>query len=131
MSNSLIQKNRLKAIVVDDEEDSCESICQSLEISGVNVIGKGFDGEQAYQLYKTLIPDVVILDMNMPNYDGAYALEKIKQDFPEAKIIVVTAFTDYTFEKEKADAVILKPYDLEPFIETIEKVASLKAPLVK
>ncbi len=82
-------------------------------------------------MYKTLIPDVVILDMNMPNYDGAYALEKIKQDFPEAKVIVVTAFTDYKFEKAKADAIIYKPYDLEPFIETIEKIVPLKAPLVK
>jgi len=88
MSNSPTLKNRIRAIVVDDDEDSSDSICQSLEVSGVNVVGKGFDGEQAYQLYKTLIPDVVILDMNMPNYDGAYALEKIKQDFPEAKIIV-------------------------------------------
>ena len=131
MSNPSSSKNRIKAIVVDDEEDSSDSICQALEISGVNVIGKGFDGEQAYQLYKTLLPDVVILDMNMPNYDGAYALEKIKQDFPEAKVIVLTAFTDYKFENAKADEIIFKPYDLEPFIETIEKIASLKAPLVK
>jgi DNA-binding NarL/FixJ family response regulator len=131
MSNSPISKNRLKAIVVDDDEDSSDAICQALEISGVNVIGKGFDGEQAYQLYKTLLPEIVILDMQMPNYDGAYALEKIKQDFPEAKVIVVTAFTDYKFEKAKADAIIYKPYDLEPFIDTIEKIASLKAPLAK
>lgn len=131
MSNSPTLKNRIRAIVVDDDEDSSDSICQSLEISGVNVVGKGFDGEQAYQLYKTLLPDVVILDMNMPNYDGAYALEKIKQDFPEAKIIVVSAFTDYKFEKAKADAIINKPYDLELFIETLEKTVSLEAPLVK
>jgi len=131
MSQSTTSKTRLKVIVVDDEEDSSESICQALEISGVNVIGKGYDGEQAYQLYKALLPDLVLLDMNMPNYDGAYALEKIKQDFPQAKIIVVTAFTDYDFDTAKADGVIIKPYDLEPFIETIKKTVLLKAPLVK
>jgi CheY-like chemotaxis protein len=60
--------------------------------------------------------------MNMPNYDGGYALEKITQDFPEAKIIVVTAFTDYKFDKTKAVAVFTKPYDFEPFIDTIKKV---------
>src|SRR3990172_1762507 len=76
-----VNKERIKAIVIDDDEDSSDSICQALEISGINVIGKGFDGEQAYQLYKTLTPDIVIMDMNMPNYDGAYALEKIKQDY--------------------------------------------------
>lgn len=116
-------RERIRAIVIDDDEDSSDSICQALEISGINVIGKGFDGEQAYQLYKTLLPDVVILDMQMPNYDGAYALEKIKQNYPTAKIIVVTGFTDYTFEKEHADAIFTKPYDLEPFIEMVNKIA--------
>lgn len=125
------QSERIRAIVIDDDEDSSDSICQALEISGINVIGKGFDGEQAYQLYKTLLPDVVILDMQMPNYDGAYALEKIKQDYPNAKIIVVTGFTDYTFEKEHADAIFTKPYDLEPFIEMVNKIASDIPTIVK
>lgn len=120
---------RITAIVIDDDEDSSDSICQALEISEINVIGKGFDGEQAYQLYKTLTPDIVILDMNMPNYDGAYALEKIKQDYSDAKIIVVTGYTDYKFEKEQADAIFTKPYDLEPFIDTINKIA-LDAPKI-
>ena len=126
-----VNKERIKAIVIDDDEDSSDSICQSLEISGINVIAKGYDGEQAYQLYKTLTPDIVILDMNMPNYDGAYALEKIKQDYPDAKIVVVTAFTDYEFEKEQADAIIIKPYDLEPFIDTINKIALAPTQIVK
>ena len=114
----------IKAIAIDDDDDSLESICQTLEIGGIDVIGKGSDGEQAYQLYKKLIPDIVIFDMNMPNYDGGYALEKIKQDYPDAKIIVVTAFTDYTFEKAKATAILTKPYDFEPFLDTIRKVAN-------
>ena len=126
-----VNKERIKAIVIDDDEDSSDSICQALEISGINVIGKGFDGEQAYQLYKTLTPDIVIMDMNMPNYDGAYALEKIKQDYPDAKIVVVTGFTNYTFEKEKADAIFTKPYDLEPFIDTVNKIALATTAIVK
>ena len=126
MTNPQDGPERIKAIVVDDDEDSQYSICQTLEIGGIDVIGKGFDGEEAYQLYKKLSPDVVILDMNMPNYDGGYALEKITQDYPDAKIIVVTAFTDYKFEKAKATAIFTKPYDFEPFLETIKKVATSK-----
>lgn len=123
----------ISAIVVDDDEDSLDSICQTLEIGGIDIIGKGSDGEQAYQLYKSLNPDIVILDMNMPNYDGGYALEKITQDFPDAKIIVVTAFTDYKFEKVKATAVFTKPYDFEPFLDTIKKIAKKKvtSPITK
>jgi len=123
MSSSENNPQEIKAVVVDDEEDTLDSICQTLEIGGINVVGKGYDGEEAYQLYKTLTPDIIILDMNMPNYDGGYALEKITQDYPDAKIIVVTAFTDYTFEKVKASAIITKPYDFEPFLDTVKKVA--------
>ena len=124
---------QIRAIVVDDDEDSLDSICQTLEIGGIDIIGKGYDGEQAYQLYKTLLPDIVILDMNMPNYDGGYALEKITQDYPDAKIIVVTAFTDYKFEKAKATAIFTKPYDFEPFLDTIKQVTKVKpaSPIIK
>ncbi|HSG74386.1 MAG TPA: response regulator transcription factor [Nitrosopumilaceae archaeon] len=127
------KQEQIKTIVVDDDEDSQDSICQTLEIGGIDVIGKGSDGEQAYQLYKKLHPDIVILDMNMPNYDGGYALEKITQDYPDAKVIVVTAFTDYTFEKAKASAIVTKPYDFEPFLDTIKKVAAGKpiTPVIK
>jgi DNA-binding NarL/FixJ family response regulator len=128
MSKSEDELGPITAIVVDDDEDSLDSICQTLEIGGIDIIGKGSDGEQAYQLYKTLTPDIVILDMNMPNYDGGYALEKITQDFPDAKIIVVTAFTDYKFEKAKATAIFTKPYDFEPFLDAIKKMVKKKVP---
>jgi len=133
VSSSENNPQEIKAVVVDDEEDTLDSICQTLEIGGINVVGKGYDGEQAYQLYKTLSPDIIILDMNMPNYDGGYALEKIKQDYPDAKIIVVTAFTDYTFERVKAAAIITKPYDFEPFLDTIKKVVrgEITSPIIK
>lgn len=133
MSSSENNPQEITAVVVDDEEDTLDSICQTLEIGGITVVGKGYDGEQAYQLYKTLTPDVIILDMNMPNYDGGYALEKITQDYPNAKIIVVTAFTDYTFEKVKAAAIITKPYDFEPFLDTVKKVArgEITSPIIK
>lgn len=130
---SVSENEQINAVVVDDDEDSLESICQALEIGGIDVVGKGSDGEEAYQLYQSLLPDVLILDMNMPNYDGGYALEKITQNHPDAKIIVVTAFTDYQFEKAKATAVITKPYDLEPFLDTIKKVAKgrLQSSIIK
>ncbi len=133
MSSSENNPQEIKAVVVDDEEDTLDSICQTLEIGGITVVGKGYDGEEAYQLYKTLTPDIIILDMNMPNYDGGYALEKITQDYPDAKIIVVTGFTDYTFEKVKAAAVITKPYDFEPFLDTVKKVAmgKITSPIIK
>ena len=57
---------------------------------------------------------------------GVFLNEKITQDYPDAKIIVVTAFVDHDFDKAKASAIFTKPYDFEPFLETIKKVAKGK-----
>ena len=114
----------VKAIVVDDEEDSADSIAQSLEIGGIDVLAKGHDGEQAFQLYKKLKPDVILLDMKMPNFDGGYAIEKIKVEDPNAKIIVVTAFTDYDFDKNEVSAIFYKPYEFEELLDAIKELTA-------
>ncbi len=65
-------------IVVDDDEDCRDTLQETLEISGIEVVGTGADGDEAFQLYEKFLPDVVMLDLNMPIYDGTYAIEKIK-----------------------------------------------------
>lgn len=114
----------VRVLVVDDEEDMVDSITQGLEIEGIDVVGKGYDGEQAFQLYEQLKPDVVLLDMMMPNYDGAYAVEKITIKYPDAKIIVVTAFMDYVFPVNKVVAIFSKPYNLDELVKKIKSTAS-------
>ena len=71
--------------------------------------------------------DLILLDVMMPEYDGFYALENIKQINPEAKVIMVTA--DLTADTEKklkslnASAVIYKPYEIDSVIDTIHDVS--------
>ena len=94
-------KNGVKistAIVVDDDYDVVDAFSEYLEIKGIRVLGKGYNGKEAVDLYKKLKPDVVFLDVIMPDYTGFYALEKIKQINPDAKVIMVTA--DLTEETE-------------------------------
>lgn len=113
-------------IVVDDDRDTVEVFCEYLSIKDIKVLGRGYDGRTAVQLFKELKPDVVLLDVMMPDYDGFYGLEQIRKHDPKAKVIMVTADLTSDTEKKlielKASAMIYKPYEIDSVIETIEKV---------
>ena len=113
-------------IVVDDDRDTVEVFCEYLAIKDIKVLGRGYDGRTAVDLYKEHKPDVVLLDVMMPDYDGFYGLERIRKIDPDAKIIMVTADLTSDTEKKlvdlKASAMIYKPYEIDSVIETIEKV---------
>ncbi len=113
-------------VVVDDDRDTVEVFCEYLAIKDIKVLGRGYDGRTAVELYKKHNPDVVLLDVMMPDYDGFYGLEKIRKIDPDAKIIMVTADLTSDTEKKlidlKASAMIYKPYEIDSVIETIEKV---------
>ncbi len=113
-------------IVVDDDRDTVEVFCEYLAIKDIKVLGRGYDGQTAVELYKKHKPDVVLLDVMMPDYDGFYGLEKNRKIDPDAKIIMVTADLTSDTEKKlvdlKASAMIYKPYEIDSGIETIEKV---------
>lgn len=114
-------------IVVDDDKDTVEVFCEYLDIKGISVLGKGYDGKTAVELYKEHKPDIVLLDVMMPDYDGFYGLEQIRKFDPKAKVIMVTADLTSDTEKKlvelKASAMIYKPYEIDSVIETIEKVS--------
>lgn len=114
----------IKVLVVDDDNDVVSSLTTILEQKGIKVIAVGYDGEEASQLFFLHKPDVVLLDLNMPNYDGHYAIEKIKQKDPNAKIIAISAYLDKSFESNKVSAVFSKPYDVDELVEAIKKIAS-------
>ena len=117
----------ISVIVVDDDRDTVEVFCEYLAIKDIKVLGRGYDGKSAVELYKQHKPDVVLLDVMMPDYDGFYGLENIRKYDPAAKVIMVTA--DLTSDTEKklvdlqASAMIYKPYEIDSVIETIEKVS--------
>lgn len=116
-----VQKNAA-AIVIDDDPDAVEMFSDYLENKGVAVLGKGKDGKEGFDLYKKLKPDVIFLDVIMPNYDGFYTLKKIREIDQDVKIIMVTAdFSPSTKKKLKelkANDIIYKPYD----VKSIDKV---------
>ncbi len=113
-----------RVIVVDDDKDSVETLSALLEQKGVKVVGMGYNGKDALDLYLQEKPDFVILDMKMPEFDGPYAINKIKQHDPKAKIIAATAYTDYQFKTGEVLASLKKPYEISELLNIIKEASN-------
>ena len=105
----------ISCVIVDDDKNIRDVFTDILELLGLKVIAKGNDGNEAVNLFIEHRPDLLFIDINMPKYDGFYAIEKIREFDPNAKIVVVTAdFTQETqnkLEELRTTAVIYKPFD--------------------
>jgi two-component system, chemotaxis family, chemotaxis protein CheY len=116
----------ITSIVIDDDVDTVDVFCDYLTIVDVKVVGRGHNGKVAVELYQKHNPDVVFLDLMMPDYDGFYALENIRRINPTAKVVVVTA----DLRRETADKlkilkpteVFIKPYDINKISELLAKI---------
>ena len=115
-----------KVIVVDDEHDVSEVLCEFLKIKGIQVVGRGSNGNDAFELYKKFNPDVVMMDLVMRNYDGFYGVKKIREFDPDAKIMIISASLTPSYVKKllelDVDCISLKPYDLSNVIEILHKI---------
>ena len=109
-------------IVIDDDEDTVRLFSEFLEENKIHVTGKGYNGKMAVDLFQEKKPDCVLIDIMMPNGSGFYAINKIKELDPEAKIIAVTGDGRFTTEQklEKLQIpVIYKPFKMDEVISKI------------
>ena len=114
------------AIVIDDDSDTVDVFCDYLEIKNVQVLGRGYNGKDAIELYRVHRPDIVFLDLMMPEYDGIYALENIRKINPESKVIIVTADlrdeTAIKLSQLKPTQIFIKPYDIEKISQVLAMI---------
>lgn len=113
-------------LIVDDSRTSRKILRGILEEAGHTVIGEATNGQEGYDKYVELQPDVVTMDITMPVLDGIGGLKKIKEVYPEAKVVMVTAAGQKSKMVEAvesgADEFIPKPFDAEQLIATLTKV---------
>lgn len=110
-------------IIIDDNADIVSSLSELLDFHGINVLGKGYNGFDAVQLFNQHNPDVVLLDLQMPEYDGLYAFRKIREKDVNASVIIITG----GFPESQTDEIDLlrpakimyKPVDVNTLIESI------------
>jgi len=87
--------DKIKVMVVDDQTDLANEIGNILKTDDtLEVVGVAADGFDALQKMKTSLPDVVLLDIRMPNMNGVVATRHIKTEYPDVKVVILTTFDD-------------------------------------
>lgn len=93
----------------------------------IKVVGEASNGQEAFELCIRQHPDVVLMDMRMPDHDGGYGTRKIKDNFKDIKVLVLTTFDDKETVNRAvscdADGYILKEMDSDKIISSIKAVA--------
>jgi two-component system NarL family response regulator len=85
--------NKIRIIVVDDQSVVRQGFVALINtVSDMEVVAEGINGEQAIDLYRQHKPDVMLIDLRMPVIGGVEAITKIREEFPEARLIVVTTY---------------------------------------
>ncbi|MDF2675253.1 MAG: response regulator [Clostridiales bacterium] len=117
-----------RVLIVDDAAFMRMAIKTMLPKEDFEVVGEAENGLQAIKKYKECCPDVVTMDITMPEMDGIAALEAIIKYDPRAKIIMLSAMGQDGMVRETiikgAKTFIVKPFKEEIIINTINKVLS-------
>ena len=88
----------MRVIIVDDDQIVAMSLKTILEAdSEIEVCGCGNDGEDAVSLYKEIIPDVLLMDIQMKKMSGLDAAKEIISEYPDARILLLTTFSDVEY----------------------------------
>lgn len=118
----------ISILYVEDEKEARDTTTPILRrrIENLYVANNGIE---AFELYKKHEPDLVLSDIRMPKMNGLELADKIKQINPDAKIIIMTAYTDYDYMQTsidlQVDGYIVKPVRKEKLISTIAKQAKI------
>ncbi len=113
-------------LIVDDAAFMRMMLKDILSKNGFQILGEAPNGIKAIEMYKNEKPDIVTMDITMPEMDGIQALKEIKAYDPSAKIIMCSAMGQQTMVMDaiKAGArdFIVKPFQAERVLEAVKKV---------
>ncbi|QAA31042.1 response regulator [Clostridium manihotivorum] len=115
-----------KILIVDDAAFMRMTLKAILERNGFEVVGEAVNGVDAVNKYMLLKPDIVTMDITMPEMDGVEALAEIKKKDPAAKVVMISALGQETWVKKAvmlgAKGFVVKPYKEEYVVETLNKL---------
>ncbi len=90
-----MEEKKIKVLVVDDQQELAEELKSVLETDEtLQVVGTATDGFDALEKMPALLPDVVLMDIRMPNMNGVVATQRIKALYPDTKVVILTTFDD-------------------------------------
>lgn len=115
-----------RILIVDDAKFMRITLTNIVKKANHEIVGEAENGREAVRLYRELKPDLVTMDITMPEMSGLDAVKEIKRDFRDAKIIMCSAMGQ---QKMVVDAIeagakdfIVKPFDESQVIDSISRV---------
>lgn len=117
-----------RIVIIDDHQLFREGVKRILEFEkSFEVVAEGNDGTEAIELVEKHRPDVVLMDINMPNVNGIEATQNLVDNFPDSKVIILSIHDDENYVthalKTGASGYMLKEMDADALIEAIKVVA--------
>ena len=110
-------------LIVEDREMISSAIKDLLLVNGYEVSAIASDGKEAIALYESTKPDLVLMDLLLPDMNGLEAAKKILQDHPDARFLAITAVTNESMFEECIRAgfkgLIKKPFRMKELLEVI------------
>ena len=124
-------KPSIKIVIADDHLVVRMGLVSLISLEpGMSVVGEAEDGESAVELVRRLHPDVVVMDVMMPQMNGVEATEKIAAEFPDTRILLLTTFSASNEVVQALDAgaagAIVKDSSQQELIAAIKDIASGK-----
>ena len=119
---------KFRVLLIDDEETLCEVIRRGLERTGLFEVGFATDGKTGLLMARKGNPDVILLDVRMPNMSGLEVLRELKAKYPlsEVPVLMLSGLLDESTKKDcnyqYAEEYIEKPADLAQLRSRIEAV---------
>ncbi|BDG42853.1 response regulator [Saccharococcus caldoxylosilyticus] len=115
-----------RVLIVDDAKFMRITLTKILQKANHTIIGEAENGKEAVELYQSLHPDIVILDITMPVMNGIEAVRAIKQVDRNAKIIICSAIGQQRMVVEAIEAgaadFIVKPFEENRVLEAINRL---------
>ncbi|MBT2685463.1 response regulator transcription factor [Bacillus sp. ISL-37] len=117
-----------KIVIIDDHQLFREGVKRILDFEpSFEVVAEGDDGSEAISLVEQHQPDVVIMDINMPNTNGVEATSGLIEQYPESKVIILSIHDDENYVthalKTGATGYLLKEMDADALVEAVKVVA--------
>lgn len=124
----------LRIVLVDDHVLFRKGVAALLaRREDMDVVGEASDGVEAIEVAREVLPDVILMDINMPNCNGLQATRQIKREMPHVKIVMLTVSDDdqdlFEAIKSGAQGYLLKDLDTHQLYELLESISRGEAPL--
>ena len=123
----------VRLMLADDHRMLREGLRRSLSEDGFDVIGEASDGEEAVRLAGDLRPDVILMDVTMPDVDGVEATRRIRRLYPDIQVVMLTMHADQSVISEAlragASGYLVKDCSIEEIAAAIRMAANDEADL--